>query len=90
VGRLFGLAMMLVALYLAATLYARGVRETFGGAFDPIQSGSERDGSAAVHLTPAAQLADPPADAERRVWVTEAVREQVQVDLEQGARRRGY
>jgi hypothetical protein len=89
-GRLFGLVMMLVALYLAATLYTRGVRETFGSAFEPIRPSSERDGSAAVHGTPAAQLADPPADGERRVWVTEAVREQVQVDLEHGARRRGY
>jgi hypothetical protein len=87
---MFGLVMMLVALYLAATLYTHGVRETLGNAFEPIRPAGERDGSAAVQLTPAAQLADPPADRERRVWVTEAVREQVSSDLEQGARRRGY
>jgi hypothetical protein len=89
-GRLFGLVMMLVALYVAATLYTRGVQETFGSATDPIRPGGARDGSAAVQLTPAAQLADPPADRERRVWVTDAVRDQVRSDLDQGAQRRGY
>ena len=88
-GRLFGLVMMLVALYLAATLYTHGIRETLGSAFEPIRPGSQRDGSAATQLTPAAQLADPPADGEP-VWITDAVREQVNSDLDRGARRRGY
>jgi hypothetical protein len=87
---MFGLVMMLVALYLAATLYTHGVRDTLGNALDPIRPGGDRDGTAAVQLTPAAQLADPPADREQRVWVTEAVRDQVRSDLEQGAQRRGY
>jgi hypothetical protein len=81
---------MLVALYVGMTLYTQGLESAFGGAFAPIQPADGRDAPLATHLTPAAQLADGPSDRERRVWVTDAVREQVSSDLETGARRRGY
>jgi hypothetical protein len=44
----------------------------------------------ATGLTPAAGMADAPASGAPRVKVTDAVRERVSEDLEQGARRRGY
>jgi hypothetical protein len=89
-GKIFGLVAMLVALYVAMTLYTKGIEGAFGGAFAPIEPSNNRDAPIATHLTPAAQLAEPPSDRERRVWVTDAVRERVTSDLDSGARRRGY
>ena len=89
-GKLFGLVAMLVALYVAMTLYTKGIEGAFGGAFAPIEPANNRDAPIATHLTPAAQLAEPPSERERRVWVTDAVRERVTSDLDAGARRRGY
>jgi hypothetical protein len=89
-GRLFGLIAMLVSLYVAMTLYTQGIEVAFGGAFAPIAPAGDRDVPVATSLTPAAQLADAPSERKRRVWVTDAVRDQVNHDLEMGARRRGY
>ena len=88
-ARTFGLVLMLVALYVGMTIYTRGVEHLFGGAFAPIQPMSQREAPLATHLTPAAQLSDEPADRERRVWITDAVREQVNADIQAGSRRRG-
>jgi hypothetical protein len=89
-GKFFGLVVMLVALYLGMTLYTKGIEGAFGGVFAPIEPANDRDAPLATHLTPASQLAEPPSDRERRVWVTDAVRERVTSDLDAGARRRGY
>ena len=89
-GKLFGLVAMLVALYIAMTLYTKGIEGAFGGAFAPIEPANNRDAPIATHLTPAAQLAEPPSERQRRVWITDAVRERVTSDLDEGARRRGY
>ena len=89
-GRAFGLVLILVALYVAMTVYSEGVESAFGGAFAPIQPAATRDAPLATSLTPAAQFeAAAPTDRERRVWVTDAVREQVTSDLRAGAKRRG-
>jgi len=89
-GKAFGLVLMLIALYVGMTIYADGIENAFGGALAPVQPAQSRDTPIATHLTPAAELADPPAERERRVWITDAVREQVSSDLESGASRRGY
>ena len=89
-GKLFGLVAMLVALYIAMTLYTTGIEGAFGRAFAPIEPANNRDAPIATHLTPAAQLAEPPSERQRRVWITDAVRERVTSDLDEGARRRGY
>jgi len=89
-GRLFGLIAMLVSLYIAMTLYTQGIEAAFGGAFAPIESSGDRDAPIATNLTPAAQTADAPSERKRRVRVTDAVREQVNHDIEMGTRRRGY
>jgi hypothetical protein len=89
-GKFLGLVAMLVALYVAMTLYTKGIEAAFGGVFAPIEPANNRDAPIATHLTPAAQLAEPPSERERRVWVTDAVRERVTSDLDAGARRRGY
>lgn len=89
-GKFLGLVAMLVALYVAMTLYTKGIEGGFSGAFDPIEPANDRNAPVATHLTPAAQLAEPPSERERRVWVTDAVRERVTSDLDAGARRRGY
>jgi hypothetical protein len=89
-GRAFGLVLILMALYVAMTLYTEGIESAFGGAFAPIQPVATRDAPLATSLTPVAQFEDGPTDRERRVWVTDAVREQVTSDLRAGAKRRGY
>jgi hypothetical protein len=90
-AKAFGLVAILVAMYLGMTIYTKGLEQVFGGAFAPIQSPSDRDAPLATHLTPAAGLAETvPTDRERRVWVTDAVREQVSADLRSGAQRRGH
>ena len=89
-AKAFGLVAILVAMYVGMTIYTKGLEHVFGGAFAPIQSSSDRDAPLATQLTPAAGLAETvPTDRERRVWVTDAVREQVTSDLRAGAERRG-
>jgi len=85
----FGLIAMIIALYIGMTIYTEGLEQAYGGIFAPIAS-SERDGSLATGLTPVAGMADAPSAPARRVKVTDAVRERVSADLEEGARRRGY
>ena len=89
-GKFFGLIMMLVALYLAMSVYTKGMEHTLGSAFAPIEPAADSGAPLATHLTPAAQTADPPTERVRRVWVTDAVRERVTADIEAGAQRRGY
>lgn len=88
-GKLFGLVLMLIALYIGMTIYTKGLDHVVGGAFDPIEP-SGRETPLATHLTPGAQMADAPTERKRRTWITDSVRERVTEDLEQGARRRGF
>ena len=90
-SKAFGLALMLVALYITMTLYTKGMERAFGGIFAPIAP-SEREVSLATHLTPAAQAADAPGGGATRprVKITDAVRNRVSSDLRAGAERRGY
>lgn len=87
-GRALGLVLMLIALYIGMTIYTQGIDQAFNGALAPIRPASTRETPLATQLTPAAQLAEPPAERERGVWITDAVRERVSADLEAGARRR--
>ena len=89
-GKGFGLVLIVIALYVVMTLYSEGIQNAFGGALAPIQPAATRDAPLATSLTPAAQLEDAPTERERRVWITDAVREQVNSDLRAGAERRGY
>jgi hypothetical protein len=89
-GRLFGIVLVLGAIYVGMTIYAEGIENAFGGAFAPIESYDEREEPTATALTPAAQRADAPTERRRRVPVTQAVRERVNDHMETGARRRGY
>jgi hypothetical protein len=85
----FGLIMLLVALYIGMTIYTEGIENAYGGIFAPIAP-SDRESPMATHLTPAAGMADAPMAPARRGKVTDAVRDRVTADLEEGARRRGY
>jgi hypothetical protein len=89
-GRLFGIVLVLGAIYVGMTIYAEGIENAFGGAFAPIESQDGREEPTATALTPAAQMADAPTERRRRVPVTQAVRERVNDHMETGARRRGY
>jgi hypothetical protein len=90
-GRAFGLVLILIAMYVGMTLYTEGMEKAFGGVFAPIRPLDQRESPAATHLTPGAQFeASGPTDRERKVWVTDAVREQVTSDLRSGRQRRGY
>jgi len=90
-SKLFGLILLLVSIYIGMSLYTKGVDRVVDGAFAPIESAGQREGSPAAFLTPGAQLADEPVAATRpRVRVTEQVRQRVSGDLARGAERRGY
>jgi hypothetical protein len=89
-GRLFGIVLVLGAIYVGMTIYAEGLENAFGGAFAPIEPIDQGEEPLATHLTPAAQMADAPTERRRRVPVTQAVRERVNSHMETGARRRGY
>ena len=92
-GRMFGLVMLVVSLYIGMTIYTRGAEETLSSvhrAFAPIQPMSQRETPLATDLTPAAGLADEPSAPARPMKVTDAVRDQVSADLSVGASRRGY
>jgi len=85
----FGLIMMLIALYIGMTIYSEGIEQAYGGIFAPIAS-SDGGSPMATHLTPAAGMADVPMEPRPRKRITEAVRDRVTSDLEEGAHRRGY
>jgi hypothetical protein len=89
-AKAFGLIAILVAMYIGMQIYAEGMDHVLGGVFAPIQPMSQREEPLATNLTPGAQMADAPSGPRPRVRVTDAVRERVSSDLEQGARRRGY
>ena len=89
-GRLFGIVLVLGAIYVGLTVYTEGIENAFGGAFSPIEPIDQGEEPLATHLTPAAQMADAPTERGRRVPVTQAVRERVNSHMETGARRRGY
>ena len=90
-SKAFGLVLMLVSLYIGMTIYQEGLESAFGGAFAPLES-VRGDGSALEsELAPTAQFDDAgPSDRERKVWVTDSVRDRVNGSLQSGARRRGY
>lgn len=89
-GKAFGLIAMLGGLYMALTIYAEGMEQAFGGIFAPIESVNGADAPLATGLTGAAQAADMPAERQRRIPITEQVRDRVQADIDYGASRRGY
>lgn len=88
-GKAFGWIMMLAALYVGMTIYAKGIDQATSDLFSPIAS-SEGHDPLATHLTAAAGMADAPSERRRRGRVTDVVRDRVTADLEAGARRRGY
>ena len=88
-AKAFGLILMLIALYIGLTIYTEGIENAYGGIFAPIAS-SDGDSSTATHLTPTAGTAAAPTERRPRQRITEAIRDRVTADLEEGARRRGY
>jgi hypothetical protein len=90
-SRAFGLVLLLVSLYIGMTIYQEGLESAFGGAFAPLESVREDGGALDGELAPSADFdAAGPADRERKVWVTDSVRDRVNASLQSGARRRGY
>jgi hypothetical protein len=90
-SKAFGLVLMLISLYIGMTIYQKGLENAFGGAFAPLESVRGDGGALESEITPSAQFdAAGPADRERKVFITDAVRQKVNADLQMGARRRGY
>jgi hypothetical protein len=80
-----------VSLYIKMTIYQQGLENAFGGAFAPLESVRDKDGALHSEFAPTADFdASGPADRERKVFITDAVRQKVTADLQGGARRRGY
>jgi hypothetical protein len=88
-GKAFGLVLMLISLYIGMTIYTKGIEQSFGGVFAPIEPMSQREAPLATGLTPAAGLADEPSGSDRPVMITDRVRNQVKADFATGARRLG-
>ncbi len=86
-GRMFGLVLLLISMYVGMQIYTKGVEQTLGTAFAPIQPMSQRGTPLATGLTPAAGLADEPSSSGRPVKLTDRVRNQVTADLAAGAHR---
>ena len=90
-SKAFGLVLMLVSLYIGMTIYQEGLESAFGGAFAPLESVREDGGALESEFVPTADFdASGPTDRERKVPVTDAVRDRVNASLQAGARRRGY
>jgi len=93
-SKAFGLIAILVAIYIGMSIYTQGMEHALGGVFAPIESRTEPGDPVGTHLTPTAELADAPSSSGNasggRVRITDAVRERVNADLREGARRRGY
>jgi hypothetical protein len=86
-GRAFGFIVVLVALYIGMQIYTDGIDSLLTRVTSPV-AGTTRETPLASGLTGAAGLADTvPTDRERRVWVTDVVREKVSADIARGARR---
>lgn len=86
-GKAFGLVVMLLALYIGMQIYTEGIDSLLGRVTSPIE-GTSREAPLATGLTAAAGMADAvPTDRERRVWVTDVVRDKVTADIARGARR---
>jgi hypothetical protein len=86
-GRLFGLVLILAAIWVGMTVYEKGVDEAFGGIFAPLQPLSEREEPEAAE---AAEREEAPARRRGTVTLPQHVRERVTSDLQRGAERRGY
>ena len=92
-GRMFGLVLLLVSLYIGMSIYTEGAEQTLGSlhrAFAPIEPMAQRETPLATGLTPAAGLPDEPSAPSRPTNVTDAVRNRVTSDFSLGAQRRGY
>lgn len=86
-GKAFGLILMLAALYIGMQIYTGNIESLTRSATAPIR-GTDRETPLATGLTDAAGMADGgPTDRERRVWVTDVVRERVSADMARGAAR---
>ena len=88
-SKVFGLILMLVALYIGMTLQTEGMQQAFGGVFAPIEPIGSKAPTASA-LSDAAQSSDAPSGPRTRLKITDAVRNRVSADLQQGAERRGY
>jgi hypothetical protein len=86
-ARIFGLVLMLIAMYIGMEIYSKGLENTLYGAFAPVQPMSKRETPGATGLTPAAGLADEPSGGDRPVTITDRVRKQVSADFAAGAHR---
>ncbi len=86
-GRAFGFVVVLLALYIGMQIYTGSIESLLTRVTSPVE-GTSRDVPLASGLTGAAGMADAvPTDRERRVWVTDVVREKVTADIARGARR---
>lgn len=90
-GRIFGIVLLLIALYFVLNLHAENLDAVLGRVSAPIESPERGDAPLATRLSPAAHMADPPAERRRAgAPVTDRVRRQVSSDIQAGAERRGY
>lgn len=89
-SKVFGIAMMAVALYIAMTLHTEGMEKAFGGVFAPIES-ARSDSLSASALSPTAESAEQPSSGPQQpVRVTDRFRNRVTSHMELGSERRGY
>ena len=81
----FGLITMLIALYIGMSLYTKGMDQTYEAAFGPAEHESYQD----TQVTSRADRTEP-SSPNRRVMITDRVRQRVTSVIQEGARRRDY
>ena len=86
-SRLFGLVLILVAMYIGMQIYTDGSEGMLSGALGRIES-SEGDSSPFGGPLRGSDVATP--TERKRGSITERIRDKVSDDLQHGAERRGY
>jgi hypothetical protein len=87
-GKMFGILLVILAIWVGLTVYDKGVDRAFGGLF----AGSKKEAPhrvATTRVEPDASVSDEPEERARPAPITERVRERVTGSMEQGARRAG-
>lgn len=86
-SRLFGLVLILVAMYIGMQIYTDSSEGMLSGALGQIES-SERDSSPFGGRLTGSDVATP--TEQKRGSIIQRIRDEVTADLQNGAERRGY
>jgi hypothetical protein len=88
-GKVFGIVLFVLAIWVGLTVYDQGVDRAFGGLFAGSKQEAPHRVAATTPAAPDDSESDEPEGSARPAPITERVRERVTGSMEQGARRAG-